>query len=547
MVDCLIDLPRRSGRRLMVRLVKGAYWDSEIKCAQVEGQSGYPVYTREACTDVAYLACAKTLLGAPDAVYPQFATHNAHTLAAVHTMAGGDRYTPSPYEFQCLHGMGEPLYEQVVGSQSEGKLGRPCRIYARVGTHDTLFAYLVRRLLENGANTSFVNRIESDAVPLEELVADPVGIVEAAGATEGTIGLPHAAIPLPADLYGEARRNSRGVDLASECDLADLARAFRTEATTSFDAGPLIGGEARSGTTQPVRNPADGDDVVGQVQEASAEDVQAALAHAMLAAPSWAQTPPSSRAAMLEAAAEQIEAMTGPLVALLAREAGKSCVNGVGEVREAVDFLRFCAAEARRDFDNATHLPLGPIVCISPWNSLLAIFVGQIAAALAAGNPVLAKPAEQTPLVAAEAVRALHRAGVPRAALQLLPGRGETVGAKLAADSRVEGVLFTGSTDVGRLLQRSLADRLGVHGGPVPLVAETGGQNAMIVDSSALAEQAVANVLASAFDSVGQRCSALRTLCVQRDGADRLVAMLDGAIAELQVGDPRLLRVDVGR
>ena len=545
-VDYLIDLARRSDRRLMVRLVKGAYWDSEIKRAQVEGQSGYPVYTRKAYTDVAYLACAKTLLGAPDAIYPQFATHNAHTLAAIHTMAGPDRYAPGQYEFQCLHGMGEPLYEQVIGPATEGKLGRPCRIYAPVGTHDTLLAYLVRRLLENGANTSFVNRIASESVPLEELVEDPVRTVESAGASEGTIGLAHPAIPLPVDLYGEARRNSHGLDVASERDLAALASAFQSEATRPFAAGPLLGCAGAAGATQPVRNPADPSDVVGHVQEASEADVDTALAQATAAAASWAKTPPAARATVLEGAADRLEEMTGSIVALLAREAGKTCVNGVSEVREAVDFLRFYAAEVRRDFDNATHIPLGPIVCISPWNFPLAIFVGQIAAALAAGNPVLAKPAEQTPLVAAEAVRTLHLAGVPRAVLQLLPGRGETVGARLVADPRVEGVLFTGSTDVARLLQSSLAGRLGGHGGPVPLVAETGGQNAMIVDSSALSEQAVADVLASAFDSAGQRCSALRVLCVQRDGADRLIEMLEGAVGELQAGDPRHLRVDVG-
>ena len=545
-VDYLIDLARRSGRRLMIRLVKGAYWDSEIKRAQVEGQSGYPVYTRKAYTDVAYLACARTMLAAPDAIYPQFATHNAQTLAAIHTLARPDRYTPGQYEFQCLHGMGEPLYEQVVGLESDGKLGRPCRIYAPVGTHDTLLAYLVRRLLENGANTSFVNRIASDAVPLEELVEDPVRTVEAAGAAEGSIGRAHPAIPLPVDLYGDARRNSLGVDVASERDLAALAAAFEREATRAFEARPLLGAEVARGATQPIRNPGDRSDVVGHVQEASEADVDAALAHAIGAAGSWASTAPAARATMLEAAADRLQEMTGPLVALLAREAGKTCVNGVAEVREAVDFLRFYAAEARRDFANATHVPLGPIVCISPWNFPLAIFVGQIAAALAAGNPVLAKPAEQTPLVAAEAVRALHLAGVPRGALQLLPGRGETVGARLMADPRVEGVLFTGSTEVARLLQRSLAGRLGSHGGGVPLVAETGGQNAMIVDSSALTEQAVADVLASAFDSAGQRCSALRVLCVQRDGADRLVEMLEGALRELQTGDARYLRVDVG-
>jgi RHH-type proline utilization regulon transcriptional repressor/proline dehydrogenase/delta 1-pyrroline-5-carboxylate dehydrogenase len=557
-VDLLVDVARRSGRRLMVRLVKGAYWDGEIKRAQLDGLDGYPVHTRKAHTDVAYLACARRLLAAPDAIWPQFATHNAQTLAAVHAMAGGVEAPADRYEFQCLHGMGEPLYEQVVAPVSEGGLARPCRIYAPVGTHDTLLAYLVRRLLENGANTSFVNRIADPSVPLEVLVEDPVETVEAAAAREGALGAPHPAIPLPRALYGPGRENSLGLDLADEATLAAIDAALEASSREPVHAEPLVvrggvpgeaAGSAEGGGPRPARgiaNPSDRRDRVGTVLDATVSDVEAALRAALDAAPGWAATPAADRAAALARAATLLEGRTLPLVALLVREAGKTRANAVAEVREAVDFLRFDAMQLRAGFDAATHAPLGPVACISPWNFPLAIFVGQVAAALAAGNPVLAKPAEQTPLVACEAVRALHEAGVPRGALQLLPGPGETVGAALVGDARVQGVLFTGSTGVARLLQRTLAKRLDARGRPVTLVAETGGQNAMVVDSSALPEQVVGDVLASAFDSAGQRCSALRVLCVQRDAADRLVAMLEGAMRELAVGDPRRLATDVG-
>ncbi|WP_442968846.1 trifunctional transcriptional regulator/proline dehydrogenase/L-glutamate gamma-semialdehyde dehydrogenase [Ramlibacter sp.] len=546
-VDHLVDLARRSGRRLMVRLVKGAYWDSEIKRAQVEGQAGYPVYTRKAHTDVAYLACARQLLAAPDAVYPQFATHNAHTLAAVYQLADPARWTPRQYEFQCLHGMGEPLYEQVVGSVDAGGLARPCRIYAPVGTHETLLAYLVRRLLENGANTSFVHRIADPAVPVAELVEDPVAQVEQRAREDGTVGSPHPAIPLPRDIYGDGRRNSEGVDLANEHELARLSLGLRESAAVAGSSAPLLAVDTPSdGELRPVRNPADREDVVGQVREATPGDVDLALEHAMHGAAAWAATPPAERARVLLAGADRLQADLPRLVGLLIREAGKSAPNAIAEVREAVDFLRYYAVQVRDGFDNATHRPLGPVACISPWNFPLAIFTGQVAAALAAGNPVLAKPAEQTPLVAAEAVRALWAAGVPRSALQLLPGRGETVGARLVGDRRIQGVLFTGSTEVARILQGSLVGRSDANGQPIPLVAETGGQNAMIVDSSALPEQVVADILGSAFDSAGQRCSALRVLCVQEEAAERVLAMLRGALEQLRVGNPDRLAVDVG-
>jgi RHH-type proline utilization regulon transcriptional repressor/proline dehydrogenase/delta 1-pyrroline-5-carboxylate dehydrogenase len=534
-IDWVEDLARRTGRRLMVRLVKGAYWDSEIKRAQVDGLDGFPVYTRKVHTDVAYLACARRLLAARDAVFPQFATHNAQTLSAVMTMAGPD-WDPAQFEFQCLHGMGEPLYDEVVGP---AKLDRPCRVYAPVGTHETLLAYLVRRLLENGANTSFVNRIGDADVPVAELVADPVSVARAGG------GAPHPRIAPPRALFGAAhwagRANSAGMDLSNEAVLADLAATLAGPGM-SWRSVPMLADGDRDGAVEAVRNPADRRDVVGEAVFADAALCAAAFGHA--AASGWGKVAPAARADALAAAADALEARMPALLGLIVREAGKSLPNAVGEVREAVDFLRYYAAQAR-GLDPAAHRPLGPVVCISPWNFPLAIFTGQVAAALAAGNPVLAKPAEETPLIAAEAVRLLHAAGVPRDALQLLPGAGE-VGAALVADPRGCGVTFTGSTEVARLIARQLAGRLGPDGGTIPLIAETGGQNAMIVDSSALAEQVVGDVIASAFDSAGQRCSALRVLCVQDDVADRVLAMLKGALAEIAVGNPDRLATDCG-
>ncbi len=531
-IDWLVDLARRRGRRLMVRLVKGAYWDTEIKRAQVDGLAGYPVYTRKVYTDVCYLACAKKLLAARDALYPQFATHNAHTLAAVMHLADGN-YRRGDYEFQCLHGMGEPLYDPIVGDPA---LRRLVRIYAPVGTHETLLAYLVRRLLENGANTSFVNRIVDERVPVEELIADPVA------AAESLAGAPHPRIPLPADLYGPVRRNSAGYDLASEPVRRALAEALQASRATRQRAAPMVAGSTgESGTPRPITNPADARDIVGEVVEADADVVAAALGAAEAFAAQWAAVLPARRADLLERAADFLECDGPLLTALAVREAGKSWANAVGEVREAVDFCRYYAAQARH-FDNTSHVSLGPVVCISPWNFPLAIFAGQVAAALVAGNPVLAKPAEQTPLIAAHAVRLFHEAGLPAAALQLLPGRGEDVGAALVADARVRGVMFTGSTEVACGINRVLASR----GEDVPLIAETGGQNAMIVDSTALPEQVVADVLASAFDSAGQRCSALRVLCLQDDVADHLLTMLKGAMRELAVGSTVDVRADIG-
>ncbi|HVM79126.1 MAG TPA: bifunctional proline dehydrogenase/L-glutamate gamma-semialdehyde dehydrogenase PutA [Stellaceae bacterium] len=542
LVDWLDALARRARRRLMVRLVKGAYWDSEIKRSQERGLEGYPVYTRKVATDVSYLACAKRLLHAPEAFYPQFATHNAHTLAAVLELAGARR----DYEFQRLHGMGESLYEQIVGAD---KLDRPCRVYAPVGSHEDLLAYLVRRLLENGANTSFVNRIVDDKAPIEEIVADPVARLRRLQEK------PHPRIPLPRDLYGIERRNSRGIDLSSRSELRSLATALDAAAAQGWTAAPLVGGVALAGIAREVRDPADRRRVVGSVVEATDAQVDQALARAERAAPDWDTTPAPERAAILERAAQLMEEGLPDLVALIVREGGRIIPDAVSEVREAVDFCRYYAARSRAEFAAPRPLPgptgernslelhgRGVFACISPWNFPLAIFTGQIAAALAAGNAAIAKPAEQTPLVGAAAVRLLHKAGVPGDVLHLLPGDGK-VGARLTADPRVAGIAFTGSTETARAINLSLAQRPGPL---ATLIAETGGQNALVVDSSALPEQVVQDVLTSAFDSAGQRCSALRLLCLQADVAERVIAMLQGAMAELSIGDPALLATDVG-
>ncbi|OYQ26005.1 trifunctional transcriptional regulator/proline dehydrogenase/L-glutamate gamma-semialdehyde dehydrogenase [Sandarakinorhabdus cyanobacteriorum] len=534
-IDWLIDLARRSRRRLMVRLVKGAYWDSEIKRAQVDGHADFPVYTQKLHTDVSYLACAAKLLGARDHVFPQFATHNAHTLASIYHMAGPD-FAPGDYEYQCLHGMGEALYEEVVGAD---RLNRPCRIYAPVGGHETLLAYLVRRLLENGANSSFVQRIWDEDVPAAALAADPVAQLRG----EALPGAPHPLIALPPALLGP-RRNSRGLDLANADVLAALAATLRASAATPIAAAPMLAVPASGGAVLPVPNPADARDIVGQVTQASPDDVARAATAAAAAAADWAATPVTARAAVLDTAADRLEQEMEALIGLIIREAGKSAANAVAEVREAVDFLRYYAQTAQTTLAGGQP-PLGVVACISPWNFPLAIFIGQIAAALVAGNAVLAKPAEETPLIAAAAVRLLQAAGVPAAALQLLPGDG-AIGAALVAQPQVAGVVFTGSTEVARLIQQQLAPRALPSGAPIPLLAETGGQNAMIVDSSALAEQVTADVIASAFDSAGQRCSALRILCLQDDIADRQLAMLKGALAELSLGNPDRLATDIG-
>ena len=585
-IDYIAEQARRLGRRIPVRLVKGAYWDSEVKRAQVEGQAGYPVFTRKPNTDVSYQANARRLLANSDAIYPMFATHNAQTIAAIHRMAqvmlpspagrgvGGEgpgspdasaRAEPSSgasrhllpegegkthwYEFQKLHGMGDDLYAEVIPRE---RLDVPCRVYAPVGSHEDLLPYLVRRLLENGANSSFVNRITDEKVPVEELVRDPVETVSAFAS------IPHPRIPPPLALYrsqGSERDNSMGINLANDDQLRTLAEQVNAATTGDWHAIPLVPGAQPTAATVDVTNPADRRQVVGQWQPADAATVEKALQNAVAAQPAWDRTPVASRAAILEHAADLLEARMPQFIALCTREAGKTLPDGVAEVREAVDFLRYYASEARRQFaveplpgptgeSNSLQLSgRGVFVCISPWNFPLAIFAGQVAAALAAGNSVIAKPAEQTNLVGFEAVKLLHEAGVPKDVLQFLPGDGATVGAALTRDPRVAGVAFTGSTDTARAINRALAARDAAIG---VLIAETGGQNALIADSSALPEQLVKDALASAFTSAGQRCSAARVLFVQEDIADKVVHMLAGAMAELSVGDPGQLSTDVG-
>lgn len=499
-LDHVIDLARRTGHRLMLRLVKGAYWDAEIKRAHYDGMADFPVFTRKAHTDLSYLACARKLLAAGPAVYPQFATHNALTIASIEAMAAD--YPASRYEFQCLHGMGEALYETAMAE----KLTAPCRIYAPVGTHETLLAYLVRRLLENGANSSFVHRLSDASAPLDALLADPVAQIRA----HQPIGARHEKIALPPNLFAPERENSRGLDFSDEHALRCLAEELTL-------APPLF-----------------------EVPAATARDVETAFRDTQ-DMPPWGL---AERRAALQKAVDLLEWHRTRLIALLVTEARKTLPDAAAEIREAVDFLRYYAAQTS-GWSDATHFPLGTMVCISPWNFPLAIFLGQVAAALAAGNAVLAKPAEETPRIAALAVAFLHEAGVPRARLHCLQGDGE-VGAALVADPRCDGVVFTGSTATARQINQSLALRTGRQGRPIPLIAETGGLNAMLVDSSALPEQVVADALYSAFNSAGQRCSALRLLCVQEEIAPALLAQLGGAMAELRLGPPDRLSTDIG-
>ncbi len=526
-IDYLIDLARRNNQKLMIRLVKGAYWDSEIKWAQVDGLDGYPTYTRKVHTDISYLACARKLLDAQDAVFPQFATHNAYTLGAIYQMGKG-----KDFEHQCLHGMGETLYDQVVGPQN---LGRRVRVYAPVGTHETLLAYLVRRLLENGANSSFVNQIVDENISIDTLIRSPFDTIAEQG-----IHL-HNALPLPRDLYGRGRLNSQGVDFSNETVLQQLQEKLNRAAAQDFHAASIINGKARDvGEAQPIKNPADHDDIVGTVSFADAALAQEAVGAAVAAFPEWSATPAAERAECLRRFADLLEQHTPALMMLAVREAGKTLNNAVAEVREAVDFCRYYAGEAENTLPKDAKA-VGAIVAISPWNFPLAIFTGEVVSALAAGNTVIAKPAEQTSLIASYAVSLMHKAGIPTSALQLVLGAGD-VGAALTGDPRIGGVIFTGSTEVAQLINKALAKR---DDSPV-LIAETGGQNAMIVDSTALPEQVCLDVLNSAFDSAGQRCSALRILCVQEDVADKMLAIIKGAMDELVVGKPVQLTTDVG-
>ncbi|MCC7320722.1 MAG: bifunctional proline dehydrogenase/L-glutamate gamma-semialdehyde dehydrogenase PutA [Rubellimicrobium sp.] len=518
-IDWLHALATRLDRRIMVRLVKGAYWDSEIKRAQVEGLAGFPVFTAKNATDISYIANARRLLGMTDRIYPQFATHNAHTVAAVLHMVRDMALAPDRFEFQRLHGMGEALHRIVLKAE-----GTRCRIYAPVGAHEDLLAYLVRRLLENGANSSFVHQIVNKEVPPETVAADPFDA--------RPDPLP---IRAPADLFAPARGNSRGLDLTDAPTLAALEEARAPFATLPWQAAPVLATPAPAAPPREVRNPADGS-LTGQVAEAGAEAVAAALG----AARPW-DAPVAERAAVLRRAADLYEANAGEIFALLAREAGKTLPDALAELREAADFLRYYAAGAETRDSAGTAAPRGVWAAISPWNFPLAIFTGQIAAALATGNAVLAKPAPQTPLIAHRAVGWLLEAGVPAGALQLLPGGAET-GAALTA-LPLQGVVFTGSTATARRIRASMAEHMAPG---TPLIAETGGINAMVVDSTALPEAAVRDIVNSAFRSAGQRCSALRCLFVQEDVAERVLGMLRGAMAELRIGDPWDLATDVG-
>jgi RHH-type proline utilization regulon transcriptional repressor/proline dehydrogenase/delta 1-pyrroline-5-carboxylate dehydrogenase len=539
-IDHTDELARRLNRRIMVRLVKGAYWDTEIKRAQERGLDGYPVFTRKAMTDLNYIACTRKLLALRPRIFPQFATHNALTVATVLELAGAD----TGFEFQRLHGMGEALYAQL----GEDRPALAYRTYAPVGSHRDLLAYLVRRLLENGANSSFVAIAADDTVPVTTLLRRPADIIGRPGNAR------HPNIRLPRDLYRPQHRNSRGIEFGERAALNELLAAIRTE-TAPVAAAPLIDRQTRAGAARQLVSPIDQTTAVGSVVDATPEHANEAVAAARAGFKDWSRTPAETRAAILEKAAELLEHRAAHFIALLQREGGKTLDDALSEVREAADFCRYYAAEGRKLFGDAEAMPgptgesnvlrlrgRGVFVAISPWNFPLAIFTGQITAALMAGNTVVAKPAEQTPLIAAEAIRLLHEAGVPGSALQLAPGDG-TVGAALTAHRDIAGVVFTGSTEVARAINRTLAAK----DGPImPLIAETGGINAMIVDATALPEQVADDVVMSAFRSAGQRCSALRLLFAQDDVADRMIEMIAGAARELRIGDPRELATHVG-
>ncbi len=542
-IDWLAELAKKTQHQIMLRLVKGAYWDAEIKSSQERGLEGYPVFTRKVSTDVSYIACAKKIIHYGDLFYPQFATHNAYSVAAILEMLADKKH----FEFQCLHGMGQTLYDDIIGPDH---LNIPCRIYAPVGSHEDLLAYLVRRLLENGANTSFVNRIVDANEPIENLIEDPVAKLKKMP------HYPHQKIALPINLYGTERKNSKGWDMSNHQTLKMLQTKLTAAMQTPWRGGVLVNGTFLEGETHPVTDPADHNRVVGEVTLANAQHVEQALSIAAAAAASWDKTPAEQRAVCLEKAADLLEQQTDLFMALAIRESGKTINDAIAEVREAIDFCRYYAAQARMHLAKPTQLPgptgelnvlelhgRGVIACISPWNFPLAIFMGQVTAALAAGNAVIAKPAGQTPLIASYAIKLLHQAGIPESVLHLLPGSGGVVGAQLVADHRIKGIIFTGSTETARMINQSLANR---DGAIVPFIAETGGQNAMIVDSSALPEQVVTDVITSAFGSAGQRCSALRVLFLQEEVADKIITMLQGAMAELAVGDPSLLATDIG-
>lgn len=539
-IDWIAELAERHDRRFMVRLVKGAYWDTEVKRAQERGLAGYPVFTRKAMTDLNYMACAEKLLALRPRIFPQFATHNALTVASIVERAGNT----DGFEFQRLHGMGEALY----GKLFEAVPGTACRTYAPVGGHRDLLAYLVRRLLENGANSSFVSVAADPNVPIAEILKRPAAVI---GTPEAAA---HPRLPLPAALYG-SRVNSAGVEFGHAEEFARLMDDLKKAGLPTAPALALVGGEARSGARREIVSPVDGRTVAGIVEDADEATADAAMAAAKAGFAGWAATPAATRAEAIRKASDLLEARRGLFLNLLQVEAGKTLDDAVADLREAVDFCRYYARQAERLFGEGTVMPgptgeenrlvlrgRGPFVAISPWNFPLAIFLGQVTAALVAGNSVVAKPAEQTPVIAYEAVKLLHEAGVPKSALHYVPGD-ERIGARLVAHPAVAGVVFTGSTEVARIINRTLA---GKDGPIVPLIAETGGINAMIVDATALPEQVADDVVMSAFRSAGQRCSALRLMCVQEDVADRMIEMVVGAARELKVGDPRDPSVHVG-
>lgn len=539
-IDYVDHLALNLDRRMMVRLVKGAYWDTEIKRAQERGLSDYPVFTRKAMTDLNYIACARKLLSLRPRIFPQFATHNALTVATVLELADGS----DGFEFQRLHGMGDALYAQLDSDHPSV----PTRTYAPVGSHRDLLAYLVRRLLENGANSSFVAIAADAAVPVAALLRRPVDIIGSADQAR------HPKIPLPPDLYRPQRANSQGIEFGERAALNSLLAAVAVE-TADVTAVPLIDGNAMDGAARAIISPIDTASIVGQVTDTTIENAEQAVAAACRGFRDWSQTSAESRAGILEHAASLLEQRRAHFIALLQREGGKTLDDAVSEVREAIDFCRYYAAEGRKRFGDGEGMPgptgesnmlqlrgRGAFIAISPWNFPLAIFLGQVTAALMAGNSVVAKPAEQTPLIAAQAVRLLHEAGVPTSALQFVPGDGR-IGAALVAHRDVAGVVFTGSTEVARSINRALA---GKDGPIVPLIAETGGINAMIVDATALPEQVADDVVTSAFRSAGQRCSALRLLFVQDDVADRMIEMITGSARELKIGDPRDPATHVG-
>jgi RHH-type proline utilization regulon transcriptional repressor/proline dehydrogenase/delta 1-pyrroline-5-carboxylate dehydrogenase len=566
-IQHLTDLARTHQQKFMIRLVKGAYWDTEIKMAQDQGLSDYPVFTRKESTDISYIACARQMLENQDILYSQFATHNAYTIAAILEISGAKKGQATSFEFQRLYGMGEALHSQII---DPAQWGIPCRVYAPIGSHQDLLAYLVRRLLENGANSSFVHKLNDPRVPIDEIVEDPITLLLQKTknlplvandekstydfSSETLASLRHPAIPLPQNIYGSARKNAPGIDLANPEERREFYDTFISSLEEKWQAAPILNGVYQTGKTGSVMAPHAPEKEIGKVTTAEVSHVHQAFSILEEAGSDWAS--PQERAEMLHATADILEENYTTLLALCAQEAGKVIADGIAEVREAIDFCRYYATQVTKDFVHPLELKgitgeknllwlrgRGTFVCISPWNFPLAIFMGQIGAALAAGNTVIAKPAESTPLIGAFAVSCFYKAGIPKNVLQFLPGSSSVIGEALLQDPRVAGVVFTGSTDTARRIQKTLAEK---EGPIVPFIAETGGLNAMIIDSSSLMEQVVDDVIRSAFHSAGQRCSALRLVYVQEDVADSFIHMLKGAMDELKVGDPTLLSTDIG-